>query len=530
VTWQISIVKWLCHIVSLLPWVLILSFVCHFALTHWLGSLFSEIEYHLHPQVIVQTLWFSLLLFGLFQLPIWIALRHASVAQLLHNSQSKAGKMMSLMCVLLVLITVAAGYSDNGLLTTMLLGTMALSILLMLLISWLVMTLGEKLTQRLSGLLPFTLYMMKQRLLSKTTQILGVGLCAFLLLFTLMFMGDLGNTLSAYKRQHDGNLLVTQATEEQWQAIETLSNQHNIEIRQHKPFVYAQMTQINGVSLKDHTDKPSDSLATLQDSIRLHWSEAIPENNQLVQGTWWSAGTEHWQQVSIEDEIMTDLGLQIGDQLTLVIAGQAYDFTLSASHQYRPGAGSITFWVQMPKSALAYIKAPHYAMASLEVDDQNLRYLTSLWQSHPSLRITSIKEMTERFDKMLALVIQVVSGFAVLISLLAVIVILSSVHGSLRSEKRKNSIILSFGFKPSTCLKLYVWEWLITAFIAACGAILGTWLAGILIYQSQFSMSYQPEPAWLLTTLAIILFVVITLGVLASKRSLSRSVRMLLAE
>ncbi|MAA96537.1 MAG: hypothetical protein CML21_18780, partial [Rheinheimera sp.] len=70
----------------------------------------------------------------------------------------------------------------------------------------------------------------------------------------------------------------------------------------------------------------------------------------------------------------------------------------------------------------------------------------------------------------------------------------------------------------------------VTGAIAACGAIVATWLAGLLIYQSQFSLTYQPDMGWLLGILAVIITLVTTLGMLLSKHSLSCSVRQLLAE
>ena len=184
----------------------------------------------------------------------------------------------------------------------------------------------------------------------------------------------------------------------------------------------------------------------------------------------------------------------------------------------------------MPTGALDHISAPHYSMASLELGEEDFSTLSELWQKHPSLRMVSLKEMTERFDQMLAMITQVISGFSLLIISLASIVIVSSVHSMEAKEKKKNSIIMSFGFSRQTCLKLNVIEWLVTGAIAASGAIIGTWVAGLLIYQSQFSMQYQPDVLWLLATLTVILLVVVSLGIASSKNSLSSSVRELLAE
>jgi predicted lysophospholipase L1 biosynthesis ABC-type transport system permease subunit len=128
------------------------------------------------------------------------------------------------------------------------------------------------------------------------------------------------------------------------------------------------------------------------------------------------------------------------------------------------------------------------------------------------------------------MITKVISGFAVMIILLAIIVILSSINALESKEKKKNSVIMSFGFLKSTCLQLNIIEWLITALIIAMGAIAGTYITGMLIYQSQFSLSYQPNLYILFITLAIILCTVTLLGVYASRHSLKSSVKQLMAD
>lgn len=185
--------------------------------------------------------------------------------------------------------------------------------------------------------------MMKQRIVSKSTQIIGVGLCAFLLLFTLMLLRDIGATMQVYQRQHDGNLMVSQATQVQMQALQQWADEQQITVRQHKPYLYANVVAVNQTALANLDIQPSDSLATLSRPIRLHWQQQVPSNNRIVAGQWWQADTKQWQQLSVEQEVMTDLGLAIGDRLSLVINNRSIDFTITASHVFRPGHGSITF-------------------------------------------------------------------------------------------------------------------------------------------------------------------------------------------
>jgi len=527
---QLSFFKWLINILLLIPVVAIVAGVCHWLVIGWLSETFVEITWQLAPWLTAKTIATSVLLFAVFHSPIWLTLCQTSVAKLFHQNQKSISLGLIKLCALVVLVLVAVKYSDNGLLTLMLVGSISITILLMAAISWVILTLGEKTTQQLSGLIPFTLFMMKQRLLSKSTQILGIGLSTFLLLFTLMFLKDLGDTMASYQRTHDGNVMISQASQLQMLAVMQWSKEHNISLRQTKPYLYAKVVKINGQALNKFTKKPSDSLTTLSHSIRLHWSQTLPDNNSLVQGQWWQKNTENWQQISLEEEVMNDLALTLGDKLTFIIHQQSFTFTITASHVYKPGAGSITFWVQMPEAAIQYINAPQYNMASLELSHEQWPLLSQLWKNHPTIRMLSLQELTKQFDDILAMISKVISGFAMTIILLAIIVILSSINALESQEKKKNSVIMSFGFVKKTCLQLNIIEWLITAIIIAMGAIAGTYITGMLIYQSQFSLSYQPNLSILFITLAIILSTVTLLGVYASRHSLKSSVKELMAD
>jgi predicted lysophospholipase L1 biosynthesis ABC-type transport system permease subunit len=76
---------------------------------------------------------------------------------------------------------------------------------------------------------------------------------------------------------------------------------------------------------------------------------------------------------------------------------------------------------------------------------------------------------------------------------------------------------------------LNFYDWGVTALIAATGAVVGTWCAGLLIYRSQFKLSYNPDTLWVAGMVAAMVAAVCLVGYLACRQSLKVSVRDLLA-
>lgn len=482
-----------------------------------------------HPTPALKTIGLFFLLLLALQVPSFIQLSRASLLSLIRNPAESSYVWHRLFWSISSVTLLAAAYSDNWLLTGMTLTAIAAALTLMAALTWTVIRLGDLWGRRRAGLLPFAFFMMRQRLFAKSAQVMGLGLCGLLLLFSLMLMRDLGTTMEGYSRSHDGNLMIAEAQTDQIDAINHWAKQTGSTLRSLRPFVSAQLVAVNGEAIADMR-KPSDTLTTLKDPIRLSWTEAMPKNNRLVGGNWWTEGTDNWRQISAEPEVMTDMGFNYGDTLTYQISGKPYDFTLVASHAYQPGAGSITFWFQVPLTARAQIDAPTRYMGSMELPEPAWDALADLWQQYPTLSLIPLQELTERFDQTLGIVTRVTSGYAAMVLLLALFVLAASVSGFSADDRQKNGLLMSMGLRDTDCLRLNFYDWSLTALIAAAGAIAGTWSAGLLIYQTQFNLTYNPGILWVAGMVFAMISTVCVVGYLACRQSLKVSVLNLMAE
>jgi predicted lysophospholipase L1 biosynthesis ABC-type transport system permease subunit len=507
----------------------LLALVAYGAIVAQLQEQFPGLQAAPHWGPVLKTVGLAFLLLYALQVPSFIQLSRASLLSLIRNPAEGRYVWHRLFWSLTAATKLTTAYSDNWQLTGMTLAAIAVALALMAALTWSVVRLGDLWGRRRAGLLPFAFFIMRQRLLAKSAQVLGLGLCGLLLLFTLMLMRDLGQTMEKHSRHHDGNLLIAEAQADQIDALRRWAAETCSSIRSLRPFVSAQLVAVNGQALAEHAGKPSDTLAALEAPIRLSWTDAVPANNRVVGGQWWPAGTEQWQQISAEAEVMSDLGLSHGDTLTFRIDGTPHDFTLVASHAYRPGGSSITFWFQVPHSARANIVAPTRTMGSMELPEPAWDALARLWQQQPTLSLVPLRELTERFDRTLGIVAKVTNGYAVMVLLLALFVLAASVSGFSADDRKKNGLLMSMGLRKTDCLRLNFHEWGVTALIAATGAIVGTWIAGLLIYRSQFRLSYNPDPLWVAGTVLAMVAAVCLVGYVACRRSLEVSVRDLLA-
>ena len=139
---QLSLSKWLINILVLIPFVAILSGLFHWLIVGWLSETFADISWQLEFWLAVKTIATCVLLFAVFHSPVWLSLSQTSVAKLFNQNQKSISLAFIKLCALLVLVLVAIKYSDNGLLTLMLVGSISITILLMATVSWAVLSLS----------------------------------------------------------------------------------------------------------------------------------------------------------------------------------------------------------------------------------------------------------------------------------------------------------------------------------------------------------------------------------------------------
>lgn len=526
----LALITWFVAFMVALVLAVALAYGAQYVMMIELQSQFEGITAGVHLFSVVKTIFLVFVLLLATQIPSFLQLRKTSVVSLIRQQVQKGYGTTQLLWSGITLSILAVTYSDNWMLTAMILVSMIIALLLMMVVTWIALTVGEVWGRRRAGILPFAFFIMKQRLFNKSTQILGVGLCSTLLLFTLMLMKDLRDTMHSQLRNDNGNLIISDAQEGHMDALRDWSERTGSEIRHFSAYSRALAVRVNGKTLEDFATQPSESLARLARPIRLSWSDEVPMNNNVTGGNWWLADSDNWQQMSVEAEVMTDMALSFGDILTFDVAGKQYDFTIVASHAFKSGGSSITYWFQVPTKALSHMQMTIHHMGSIELPKSAWAELGGLLQQHPTLSVFSLQEITERFDKTLAMVTKGTVGFSAMILLLSLVVIVASVSGFEADDKKRNGLLLSMGFKKQDCLRLTFYEWLVTGLIAAVGAIAGTWIAGQLIYSEQFSMVYEPDYLWITTILFTTCLVVCSVGLFSCRVSLRATVRELMTE
>lgn len=261
------------------------------------------------------------------------------------------------------------------------------------------------------------------------------------------------------------------------------------------PLVRARISHVNGVPVADYTPRDERARRELNDEINLTWADSISEGNEVVRGQWWPADPAE-PQLSIEEGLLEEIGLALGDELTYAIGGESLTVTIANARRvdwesFRPNFFMVVSPGQIEGFAHTYI-------TSMIVGPQHGRAMLDLIRRFPSVSVIDIgavlTQVRDAMDRAAAAV-----QYVFLFTLASGIMVLLAAIQATRDERLFESAVLrTLGARRSVVLMGVAAEFtalgLLAGFLAAVGAAFIAWLAATEL----FDLEFVPDPLlWL---------------------------------
>ncbi|TQF67673.1 ABC transporter permease [Pseudoalteromonas luteoviolacea] len=516
--------------VSFIPAIAIALVLATFVEQFVQQNMFETFELMWDMTGIGQALLMSVILYALLTIPSWVKLLKSTVRDLLEKRENNTVTfIVSGVCPVLSLLVVVFINTDNWTLTGILLAGLAVCLILLLALTWGMLSIAHRFLDGKGGVLAFVLLLMKQRMNVKIVQIVALGLSATLLLLCLRVGQDVNSALERALFEDQGNIFVTQANNTQKQAIEAFAVKHGGEAKQFKAFQSARVTHVNDITISQLDAPPSDSRTRLERNINLHWKLDQPKNIKVVEGQW-----QYEQRaipaISMEQEVFEELNLSLGDVLTMQVGSQSRDFQIASVHHYRSGEDSITFWFVVHQAEVPVTSEQVYYMGSVDLPKQGLDNLGDIWQAYPSIRMLRVEELLSRVRSTIETFMYLTFAYGVFIALMSNLLVIASIQTHLQRDKLKNGLLLSFGLTEKQGRNMLIAEWAILTIVPVACAMTSVYLFIGQIYQQGFGFVYRPNEFMLLVESVAIVLAVAIGGVCLSLKQLKQSVTNLLEQ
>lgn len=264
------------------------------------------------------------------------------------------------------------------------------------------------------------------------------------------------------------------------------------------PMVRGRLSHINDVEVKVAVSK---EVAALNRELNLTWSSHLPEDNQLISGDWWpeqGAGNDllGLSRVSIESRLAENLGVEIGDQLRFMIAGEAVNAVIENIRKVQWDSMRPNFYMMFPPGSLERFSATF--ITSFYLHEQQAEVVNTLAAQFPSISVIELDSLIKKLRVIVSQVADMVEVMVLFVFAATLFVLASLVASSRRERVQEVVLYRTLGAQKSFIQRTQLCEFFVLGFIAGFAAVGFADMALWLVQQELFGTSFNLHlMAWL---------------------------------
>lgn len=286
------------------------------------------------------------------------------------------------------------------------------------------------------------------------------------------------------------------------------------------PLVRARISHVNGIPVKDFPAATARGRDELDDETNLTWAVDLPPDNELASGEWWT-GAPAEVQLSLEEELRTEIGLSLGDEITYAVGGESLTARLTNTRVVHWESFRPNFFMVLSPGAIESFA--HTYITSLYVAPEQRGVTVDLVRQFPSVSVLDIGAVLEQVRRAMdraALAVQ----YVFLFTLAAGIMVLLAAIQATRDERLFESAVLrTLGARRSVVLQGVAAEFTALGLLAGTLAAAGAAAIGYVIATELFQLAYVPGATLWLGGLAAGALVVGVSGTLAVRSVVNHS-------
>ena len=257
------------------------------------------------------------------------------------------------------------------------------------------------------------------------------------------------------------------------------------------PMLRGIISRING--------RPATEVAgehwVVQGDRGITYADAVPSRTTIVDGNWWGEGYEGDPQVSFATEEAAEMGLKLGDEITVNILGRDITATLTSFREVDFSTAGMGFVMVMNQAALE--AAPHTFIATVYADaEAEGAIFRDLSDSYPNITAIRVRDAIDQVSDLLAGLASATAWGAAATLLTGFLVLIGAAAADQRSRSYEAAILKTLGATRARILAgLTLRSALLgmAAGVVALGAgITGGWAVSHYVMDTGFEIAWGP--------------------------------------
>ena len=268
----------------------------------------------------------------------------------------------------------------------------------------------------------------------------GVGLGVMVMLLLTLVRTDLLDGWRGRLPEGTPNYFLINIQEQDVPDLKQFLEQDKGTAVQLYPMIRARLTAINGRAVDPDAYPDGEGRRWARRGYNLTWSDELPAANTVTGGAWWSGAGPHPPQFSLDEEIPAELGVEVGDTLTFLVAGREISGRISNTRRIDWDSFNVNFFVVANPGALEGVPASY--ITSFYLPDGRRDVLVELVRKFPSVTVFDVDALMTEVRRIMDQVIRTVE-FVFVFTLLAGFIVLAAALQTTHDERAYESALLT---------------------------------------------------------------------------------------
>ena len=276
--------------------------------------------------------------------------------------------------------------------------------------------------------------------------------------------------------------------EQQASFKQELEQQH-ISGSQFYPVVRGRLVAINNTPVQQIVSKDSQGEGATHRELSLTWTEALPEDNKIIEGSWWT-GTQAGQ-VSIEQKLAQSLKVKLNDELTFTIGSEQVKATVSSIRTLQWNTMKPNFYmIFSPNSLNNY---PYTFITSFYLSPEQKPLLNGLVKKYPGTTVLEVDLILQQIKTILTQLTEAINYLLYFALLAGVMVLLAAVYASLDERVYEGALMRTLGANRLFLRKTQLLEFSVLGLMAGLLAVLLSEAIRYALYTQVIHIDYQAK-------------------------------------
>ncbi|MDC0738972.1 FtsX-like permease family protein [Cognatishimia sp. SS12] len=256
------------------------------------------------------------------------------------------------------------------------------------------------------------------------------------------------------------------------------------------PMLRGVITQING--------RPAREVAGNHWVVRgdrgVSYAGTLPDTTKITDGTWWGADYSGAPQISFAAEEAAEIGLKLGDSMTVNILGRDITGTVTSFREVDFSTAGMGFVLVMNEAALA--GAPHSFIATVYAEEAaEAQILRDISNAYPNITAIRVRDAIERVTEVLGSIAAATAYGAAATLLTGFLVLIGAAAAGQHSRTYEAAILKTLGATRKRILLSFALRSALLglgAGVVALGAgILGGWAVSHFVLETNYTVIWD---------------------------------------